>query len=77
MIFSIFHHSDAMDRGSACLRMISEHSGKRYTLEHLRRNCFIGRDGVSLLGISREMSLDEYILFRFNNEMIRQKNIFS
>ena len=42
-----------MDCGPACLSMISEHYGKRYTLEYLRENCFIGHDGVSLLGISR------------------------
>ncbi|HOV36775.1 MAG TPA: cysteine peptidase family C39 domain-containing protein [Paludibacteraceae bacterium] len=27
--------------------------GKRYALEHLRDNCFIGREGVSMLGISK------------------------
>jgi len=42
-----------MDCGPACLSMIAEHYGKRYTLEYLRDNCFIGRDGVSLLGISK------------------------
>ncbi|OJV79306.1 MAG: ABC transporter ATP-binding protein [Bacteroidia bacterium 44-10] len=44
---------DAMDCGPACLRMVSGHYGKQYTLDHLRMNCFIDRDGVSLLGISR------------------------
>lgn len=53
MIFPFTKQPDAMDCGPACLRMVSEHYGKRYTLEHLRGNCFIGRDGVSLLGISR------------------------
>lgn len=42
-----------MDCGPACLRMVSGHYGKQYTLDHLRMNCFIDRDGVSLLGISR------------------------
>jgi len=51
--FPFTKQPDAMDCGPACLRMIAEHYGKRYTLEHLRENCFIGRDGVSLLGISR------------------------
>jgi len=51
--FPFTKQPDAMDCGPACLRMVSEHYGKRYTLEHLRENCFIGRDGVSLLGISR------------------------
>ena len=51
--FPFTKQPDAMDCGPACLGMVSEHYGKRYTLEHLRDNCFIGRDGVSLLGISR------------------------
>jgi hypothetical protein len=33
--------------------MIAEHYGKQYALEHLRDNCFIGREGVSMLGISK------------------------
>jgi len=53
MSFPFTKQPDAMDCGPACLRMICEHHGKRYTLEHLRDNCFIGRDGVSLLGISK------------------------
>ncbi|WP_026327618.1 MULTISPECIES: peptidase domain-containing ABC transporter [Proteiniphilum] len=53
MPFPFTQQPDAMDCGPACLRMVSGHYGKRYTLEHLRENCFIGRDGVSLLGISR------------------------
>ncbi len=53
MSFPFIKQPDSMDCGPACLRMVSEYYGKRYTLEHLRGNCFIGRDGVSLLGISR------------------------
>ena len=51
--FPFTHQPDSMDCGPACLSMISEHYGKRYTLEYLRENCFIGNDGVSLLGISK------------------------
>ncbi len=51
--FPFTRQPDAMDCGPACLSMISEHYGKRYTLEYLRENCFIGHDGVSLLGISK------------------------
>src|SRR5690554_1493435 len=51
--FPFTHQPDAMDRGPACLSMIAEHYGKQYTLEYLRDNSFIGRDGVSLLGISK------------------------
>lgn len=53
MTFPFTKQPDSMDCGPACLSMISEHYGKRYTLEYLRENCFIGHDGVSLLGISR------------------------
>ena len=53
MSFPFIHQPDAMDCGPVCLSMVSEHYGKRHTLEHLRESCFIGRDGVSLLGISR------------------------
>ncbi|MEA5062103.1 MAG: peptidase domain-containing ABC transporter [Proteiniphilum sp.] len=53
MAFPFTKQPDVMDCGPACLSMISEHYGERYTLEHLRENCFIGRDGVSMLGISR------------------------
>lgn len=53
MPFPFTKQPDAMDCGPACLSMIAEHYGKQYTLEYLRDNCFIGRDGVSLLGISK------------------------
>ena len=33
--------------------MIAVHYGRHYTLDHLREQCFIGREGVSLLGISK------------------------
>jgi ABC-type bacteriocin/lantibiotic exporter with double-glycine peptidase domain len=33
--------------------MIAEHYGKQYALEHFRDDCFIGREGVSMLGISK------------------------
>ncbi len=42
-----------MDCGPASLCMIAKYYGKDYALEGLRQQCFIGRDGVSLLGISR------------------------
>lgn len=41
-----------MDCGPTCLRMIAKHYGKSYTLQYLRENSFITREGVSLLGIS-------------------------
>lgn len=41
-----------MDCGPTCLRMIAKHYGKSYSLQMLREKSFIGREGVSLLGIS-------------------------
>lgn len=43
---------DQMDCGPSCLAMISSHYGKDFNLQYLRDNCFITREGVSLLGIS-------------------------
>lgn len=42
---------DQMDCGPSCLAMISSRYGKDFNLQYLRDNCFITREGVSLLGI--------------------------
>jgi ATP-binding cassette subfamily B protein len=44
---------DAMDCGPTCLKMISEYYGRNYLIDTLRDYAFIGREGVSLLGISK------------------------
>ncbi len=41
-----------MDCGPTCIRMIAKYYGKRFSLQKLRERSSIGRDGVSLLGIS-------------------------
>lgn len=41
-----------MDCGPTCLRMISKHFGKNFSLQRLREISGINREGVSLLGIS-------------------------
>jgi len=41
-----------MDCGPTCLRMISKHYGRNYSLQRLREISGINREGVSLLGIS-------------------------
>lgn len=41
-----------MDCGPACLRMIAKYYGKHYTLQTLRKKCYITHEGVSMLGIS-------------------------
>lgn len=43
---------DQMDCGPACLVMIAGHYGKKVNIQYIREQCFISREGVSLLGIS-------------------------
>jgi len=50
--FPFLKQLDSMDCGPACLRMVSKHHGKTYTIQTLREKSFITREGVSLLGIS-------------------------
>lgn len=42
---------DQMDCGPACLAMVSSHYGKEFSLQHLRKQSFITKEGVSLFGI--------------------------
>lgn len=42
-----------MDCGPSCLAMIAGHYGRQPDREHLRQLCSLGKDGVSLLGISK------------------------
>lgn len=51
--FPFVNQLDAMDCGPTCLKMITEFYGKHYALDHLRKRCFISREGVSLMGISK------------------------
>ena len=41
-----------MDCGPACLRMVSNYYGKKYSAEEIRQKCLSSREGVSLLSIS-------------------------
>lgn len=50
--FPFYRQLDAMDCGAACLKMIAKHHGRYYSLERLRGMTYLGREGVSLLGIS-------------------------
>ena len=42
-----------MDCGPSCLVMIAKHHGKDVDIEQLRNICSLGKDGVSMLGISK------------------------
>ena len=52
MRFPFYRQHDAMDCGPTCLRMVAKYYGRLYSLSYLREKCFLGRQGVSLLGIS-------------------------
>ncbi|WP_249168998.1 cysteine peptidase family C39 domain-containing protein, partial [Porphyromonas levii] len=44
---------DAMDCGPVCLAMVVKHYGCHPDLEQIRKDCALGKEGVSLLGISK------------------------
>jgi len=52
MLFPFVKQYDAMDCGPACLKMIAGFYKKNYSLDYLRKKCFITREGVSFLGLS-------------------------
>ena len=64
--FPSYIQLDAMDCGPTCLRMVAKYYGKHYSLETLRRQSFITREGVSMLGIS---DAAEHIGFRTSGVM--------
>ncbi len=51
MPFPFHHQLDAMDCGAACLRMVAEYHGRRYSLQQLRQRTYLDREGVSARGI--------------------------
>lgn len=50
--FPSYHQLDSMDCGPTCLRIIAAHYGRIWSLQTLREECHISREGVSMLGIS-------------------------
>ena len=50
--FPHFPQLDAVDCGPTCLRMIAKHYSRSYSVQYLREQAFITREGVSMLGIS-------------------------
>ncbi len=50
--FPFYQQLDAMDCGATCLRMIARHYGVYYPPEQLREMTYVGKQGVTLLGIS-------------------------
>lgn len=52
MSFPFVRQPDAMDCGPACLKMVAAFHKKNFTLETIRKKCYITREGVSFLGLS-------------------------
>jgi ATP-binding cassette, subfamily B, bacterial len=52
MSFPFVKQPDGMDCGPACLKMVAAHYKMSFSLETLRRRCYITREGVSFLGLS-------------------------
>jgi ATP-binding cassette subfamily B protein len=52
MSFPFVQQPDAMDCGPACLKMVAGYYKISFSLESLRKKCFITREGVSFLGLS-------------------------
>jgi ATP-binding cassette, subfamily B, bacterial len=52
MSFPFVKQPDAMDCGPSCLKMIAGFYKKNFSLETLRKRCYITREGVSFLGLS-------------------------
>jgi ATP-binding cassette subfamily B protein len=67
---------DQMDCAPACLCMVANSYGKKYSLQYLRVNSFITREGVSLLGItevSRKIGFDTLTVKLTIKELIEEK----
>ena len=52
MSFPFVKQPDTMDCGPSCLKMVAAFYKKNFSLETLRRRCYITREGVSFLGLS-------------------------
>ncbi len=52
MSFPFVKQPDAMDCGPSCLKMVAGFYKKSFSLESLRKRCFITKEGVSFLGLS-------------------------
>jgi ATP-binding cassette subfamily B protein len=52
MSFPFVKQPDAMDCGPACLKMVAAFYKRNFSLDTLRKKCYITREGVSFLGLS-------------------------
>jgi len=52
MSFPFVKQPDAMDCGPSCLKMVAGFYRRNFSLETIRKKCYITREGVSFLGLS-------------------------
>jgi len=52
MSFPYYQQHDAIDCGPTCLRMVAKYYGRVFSIQKLSEATQIGKEGVSLLGIS-------------------------
>lgn len=76
MSFPFVKQPDAMDCGPACLKMVAGFYKVNFSLEMLRKKCYITREGVSFLGLSEAAdslgfrTLGVKITFKLLNENV-------
>lgn len=52
MKIKTYYQLDKKDCGPTCIRIIANYYGRHFSLDYLRKKCFITREGVSMLGMS-------------------------
>ncbi|MDR3653460.1 MAG: peptidase domain-containing ABC transporter [Paludibacter sp.] len=74
--FPFVAQHDSMDCGPACLAMISEYYGKKHSLQFLRDNSYLTREGVSLIGLTEaatKIGFESMALNLTVNDLITEK----
>ena len=74
MSFPFYRQPDSMDCGPTCLQMITKYHGKSISLQTLREKAQIGKEGVSMLGISEAA---ESVGFRTQAVKIAYASLFN
>lgn len=75
LCFPVEYQMDSHDCGPACLKIIAKYYGKYFSLQYLRDQCGITREGVSLLDIStgaENIGL-RTVAFKCNINTLREK----
>lgn len=75
--FPFIAQHDAMDCGPASLAMIAQKHGKSFSMQYIRDNAYLTREGVSLIGLTEASSLiglDSMAVRVSIDELIYQKH---